>query len=351
MTQTYLPNAVRPVHAPPTARLTELACLGHHPRPCRDASAVSDRTRERLLELGLLHDAEHARKYDRAQFVELATWVYPTASEAQLQVCHDWHMWLFCFDDRVDSLDGHYAGADAEMRAVARLSLEALRHGVEHADPLAIYALDIRRALLALGSERWLQGFCDAVEDYLEEGTFVAARHHRDGTVPGVDAFIAYRTSDSAMHTVIRLAELLSGGELGDRWHQPQLRALRILAAEAGALQNDLFSYEKEVIWNHCPNNLVHVVMVEHGIGFPAAVARCIRLIDDRYRGFMRLRARLFAEIGEQDLVLRRFVDGMKVWVEASADWGIMSGRYCSTTSPFAELRVDERREAARRSA
>jgi hypothetical protein len=325
--------------SPPLAHVGALACLGHHPPPHRDASQVSLRTRQRLLELGLLHDEAHARKYDRADFVALSTWVYPTATDAQLQVCHDWHMWLFCFDDRVDSLDGRYAGQEAAMVEVATRSLAALRHGEVHADPLAVYALQIREALLELASPSWLQGFCDAVEDYLFQGTFVAARHHREATVPGVEPFIRYRTSDSGLHTVIRLVELLTGGELGSTWDDPAVRHLRMLCAEASALHNDLFSYEKEVIWNRCPNNLVHVVMVEQGVNFATAVTRCLRLIDERYHAFQRLRQRVLDERGAGDPVLVDFIAGMLVWIEASADWELHSGRYSSPTSPFAELR------------
>jgi hypothetical protein len=210
-----------------------------------------------------------------------------------------------------------------------------------HADPLAVYALQIRDALLRLATPRWLQGFCDAVEDYLHQGTFVAARHHREGTVPGVEAFIRYRTSDSGLHTVIRLAEMLTGGELGETWEDPAVRRLRMYCAEASALHNDLFSYEKEVIWNRCPNNLVHVVMAEQSVSFPTAVARSIRLIDDRYRAFLRESQAVLAERGGGDPVLTAFIAGMLVWIEASADWELHSGRYCSPTSPFAELRVE----------
>lgn len=332
------PNTLTPHILRSKARLSGLTCLGHNPTPRRDLSAVSGRTRARLLELGLLHDEEHARKYDQANFAELSAWVYPTATLEQLQVCHDWHMWLFCFDDRVDSLDGRYAGQLDEMKKVAVQALISLRYGVEHPEPLAAYALQIRNALRSLASDRWLLDFCDSVEDYLFNGTFVAAHHHREQTVPSVDEFIRFRTADSGLGTVIRLAEMLAGDALQDVWHDPDVRRLRTLCAEASALHNDLFSYEKEVIWNQCPNNLVYAVMVERGVGFPEAAAWCIQLINDRYHAFLRGSARALAQGGERAAVLRPFIAGMRVWIEGSADWEYRSGRYCSPTSPFVEL-------------
>lgn len=319
----------------PHVRLSGLSCLGHHPTPQRDTAAVSRRTRARLLELGLLQDEAHAQRYDRADFVALSAWVYPTATLEQLQVCHDWHMWLFCFDDRVDSLDGHYAGRLQEMETVAVQALAALRYGIAHPEALAVYALQIREALLRLASEAWIRAFADAVEDYLFNGTFVAARHHHEGTVPGVAEFIRYRTADSGLGTVIRLVEMLSGRELGERWYDPDLRHLRRLCGEASALHNDLFSYEKEVIWNECPNNLVHVVKAERGLSFPDAAAWCIQAINERYDSFRAESARVLA----QDPSLAPFMEGMRVWIEASADWELASGRYRSATSPFVELR------------
>lgn len=318
--------------------LSGLTCLGHHPAPHREraVAAVSQHTRTRLLALGLLHDEAHAQRYDRADFVGLSAWVYPTATPAQLQVCHDWHMWLFCFDDRVDSLDGRYAGRLDEMQQVAVHALASLRDGIAHPEPLALYAHQIREALLGLASARWVRAFADAVEAYLFEGTFVAARHHRDRTVPGVADYIRYRAEDSGLGTVIRLVELLTGRELGDAWHDPEIRQLRRLCAEASALHNDLFSYEKEVLWNHCPNNLVHVVMVERSLAFPEAAAWCIQAINDRYAAYLHQSQRML----QRDPALAPFLEGMRVWIEASADWELASGRYRSPSSPFAELQM-----------
>ncbi len=111
---------------------------------------------------------------------------------------------------------------------------------------------------------------------------------------------------------------------------------LRRLCGEASALHNDLFSYEKEVIWNECPNNLVHVVKAERGLSFPDAAAWCIQAINERYDSFRAESARVLA----QDPSLAPFMEGMRVWIEASADWELASGRYRSATSPFVELRT-----------
>ncbi|WP_437759006.1 terpene synthase family protein [Sorangium sp. So ce1389] len=322
-----------------TARLSALTCLGKTALLRQDHESVNLQTKEVLLGLGLLHDEEHIRAYDKANFASLCAHVYPTASLKQLQACNDWNMWLFCFDDMVDSIGGRYEGKLDEMKRVAIDSLISLRYGVKQSEPLARYALHIRNLLLDLASERWLLRFSDAVEDYLFNGTFKAAQNHLHNHVAGVPEYIAMRVRDSGLGTVIRMAEMVCGGELPDSlWHDPCVLRMRRLCEEASSLHNDLFSYEKEVLWNHNPNNLVHVVMVNRKLGFSDAARLCIDMINARYDEFSRMAATMPSFGREVDGALRRFVAGMSAWIEGSADWQMMSGRYSSPTSPFVEL-------------
>ncbi|WP_437589189.1 terpene synthase family protein [Sorangium sp. So ce1000] len=292
-----------------------------------------------LLGLGVLRGEEHIRTYDAANIASLCAHVYPTASLEQLQVCNDWNMWLFCFDDMVDDIRGRYAGNLDEMRRVAIDSLISLRYGVEQREPLAKYALYIRRLLLDLTSERWLLRFSDSVEEYLFNGTFKAAQNNLYRHVPGVPEYIAMRVKDSGLGTVIRMAEMACGVEIPDwLWHDPYLLRMRGLCEEASSLHNDLFSYEKEVLWNRNPNNLVHVVMVNRRVGFLDAVRLCIDMINARYDEFLRMAASAPSFGREADGALQRFIAGMASWIEGSADWQATSGRYSSPTSPFLEL-------------
>ncbi|WP_437573281.1 terpene synthase family protein [Sorangium sp. So ce887] len=321
------------------ARVSTLACLGKTDPPRQDYDPINSQTKKILLDLGLLHDEEHVRTYDEANFASLCAHVYPTASLEQLQACNDWNMWLFCFDDMVDSICGRYAGRLEEMKKVAINSLISLRYGVEQGEPLARYALHIRKLLLNLASERWLLRFSDSVEDYLFNGTFKAAQNQICQHVPGVSEYVAMRVRDSGLGTVIRITEMTCGGEIPDwLWHDPYILRMRGLCEEASSLHNDIFSYEKEVLWNHSPNNLVHVVMVNHKIGFVNATRLCIDMINARHDEFLRMAARVPSFGREVDGALRRFIAGMTAWIEGSADWHLTSGRYSSPTSPFLEL-------------
>ncbi|XXY48147.1 hypothetical protein WME91_49925 [Sorangium sp. So ce269] len=320
-------------------RLSALTCLGKTTRLRQDYEPVNLQTKQILLELGLLHDEAHIRAYDQANFASLCAHVYPAASLEQLQACNDWNMWLFCFDDMVDSVGGRYEGKLDEMKSVAIDSLISLRYGVKQSEPLARYALHIRSLLLDLASEPWLLRFCDSVEDYLFNGTLKAAQNHLQKRVPDVPEYIAMRVRDSGLGTVIRIAEMACGVEIPDwLWHDSCVLRMRALCEEASSLHNDLFSYEKEVLWNHNPNNLVHVVMVNHKIGFSDAARLCIDMINARHDEFLRMAASVPSFGREVDGALRRFIAGMASWIEGSADWHIMSGRYSSPTSPFPEL-------------
>ncbi|XXX72505.1 hypothetical protein WMF30_33140 [Sorangium sp. So ce134] len=170
-------------------------------------------------------------------------------------------------------------------------------------------------------------------------GTLKAAQNHLYKHVPGVPEYIAMRVKDSGLGTVLRVAEMACGAEIPDRcWHDPYVLRMRELCEEASSLHNDLFSYEKEVLWNRNPNNLVHVVMVNQRVGFLDAVRLCIDMINARYGEFLRMAAGAPSFGREVDGALRRFIGGMTAWIEGSADWQLMSGRYASPTSPFLEL-------------
>jgi hypothetical protein len=93
---------------------------------------------------------------------------------------------------------------------------------------------------------------------------------HKDGNavalgyIPGVEAYIAMRCHYGGMYHIITWAEYSTGNFLNWKWLETkglvkQLERLHEAVAKFGALSNDLFSFEKEVIDNNSDANLLMV--------------------------------------------------------------------------------------------
>jgi hypothetical protein len=221
--------------------------------------------------------------------------------------------------------------------------LEVLRGGAlrPRARPLERFTHDIRRRMERLASASWLARFAEDVESYLFQGTLEASRHWTAGTVPDFDSYLTQRAEDSGMYTCVDLVEFAQEGrELPrDVLATAELRRMRELCTRVVALSNDVFSYEKEVLWSRNPNNLVHVLQVHQGLGLEASVAEAIQVVNADVACFQVCEERLLESGLLNDARVAFYVEGMKAWMRGNVCWSLLTGRYCSPTSPFPELR------------
>src|SRR5690242_11141225 len=71
--------------------------------PSLHAKAIERATRARVLSVKLLPKVQSVvRRFDVSQFGLLTAYIYPRGTRARLEVCNDWHVWLFLFDDQAD---------------------------------------------------------------------------------------------------------------------------------------------------------------------------------------------------------------------------------------------------------
>ena len=327
-------------------RLPSLSALrmpqGRPSPPSRYAEAIEQLTRERVLAVNLLpRVAARLRRFDASQFGLLTAFVYPGGEWERLQVCNDWHVWLFLFDDQVDE-QREVCEQPERLREYVDACLRVLRGGPlrARATPLERFTQSLRLRMEALASERWLERFIRDVEDYLFRGTLLAARHWAAGTVPTLEAYIEQRAMDSGMYTAQDLMEFtVRGQELSEELFElPLLQRMRHLCTRVVGLTNDLFSFEKEVLWHHNPNNFVHVLRVTHRLGLEDAILGAIELVNADLDAFGACE-RALRDSGVTDPRVLGYVEGMKAWIRGNVHWSMVTGRYSSPTSPFAELR------------
>jgi hypothetical protein len=307
------------------------------------ARSIERATRARVLGVNLLPRVPSVlRRFDASQFGLLAAYAYPKATRERLELCNDWHVWLFLFDDEADECV-EVGQRPAYLQEYMEACLEVLRGGAlrPRARPLERFTHDIRRRMERLASASWLARFAEDVESYLFQGTLEASRHWTAGTVPDFDSYLTQRAEDSGMYTCVDLVEFAQEGrELPrDVLATAELRRMRELCTRVVALSNDVFSYEKEVLWSRNPNNLVHVLQVHQGLGLEASVAEAIQVVNADVACFQVCEERLLESGLLNDARVAFYVEGMKAWMRGNVCWSLLTGRYCSPTSPFPELR------------
>ncbi|MGZ3460125.1 MAG: terpene synthase family protein [Archangium sp.] len=310
--------------------------------PSLHARAIDRATRERVLAVKLLPNVpSRVRRFDASQFGLLAAYTYPWGTRERLELCNDWHVWLFLFDDEADE-QAEVGQRPEYLQQYVESCLRVLRGGTLRPDatPLERFTWDLRERACRLASQRWLERFSADAEDYLYRGTLPAARHWAAGTVPQLEPYIEQRAMDSAMYTAQDLMEFArEGQELPEAlFRLPLVQRMRHLCTRVVGLTNDLFSFEKEVLWHRNPNNFVHVLRVNRGLDLETAIAQAIELINADTEVFIASEQELLAS-GPVDPRVLAYVEGMKAWVSGNVRWSLVTGRYCSPTSPFPELR------------
>lgn len=304
------------------------------------ASAANQATKHLALQLGVLPSNDIDR-FDKSNFDLLSGYAYPSATFERLKLCNDWHWWLFFFDDKADE-DSEFGCHSAKVRDLIEVCLNTLSNGTLRANPsaLELFTANIRERMIALANEEWHKRFTADVEAYLYRGTLYAAENWHHGVVPDINTYCERRRYDSAVYTAEDLLEITEAGLMlpGEVFRDPEITALRDLCAQIVAFINDLFSYEKEVVFHNNPNNLVQVLMVNLKVSFLDAIARAITMINDDIAAFSELEKRLDNRANTHKNI-PSFISGMKSWMYANVAWSLQSGRYASPTSPFAELR------------
>lgn len=304
----------------------------------QNAEAADLHTLACAQERGLLVGPAALARYRASRFTALTATAYPQASAAVLQVANDWHYWLWSFDDRTDvrgqDLAFDLARHERVVAAlVALLSGEALPVTPEAADPNVLFLEQILADLRAVAPAPCVERFCEAVRAYLLRGSLLGAQNWAAGHTPDPASFLAQRIYEGAYDTVGAFIELASDCAGSERVvTSAQSRRAALLANQIVVVSNDIFSYEKEVMHNGNPNNLLHAVSIHEHRDLRGSYLRLVALVESWTTELLAIEATAEPE-------LRRYIRGHYTWIAASYHWHFFTGRYCSPTSPFRELR------------
>ena len=179
---------------------------------------------------------------------------------------------------------------------------------------------------LAVAPLYWRERFARLVSEYLD--LTVVTKDQRIGTIT---SYIPLRLCDSGMLFTCALAEFASNCYLPDRlYNDPIVWSMIEAVSKAGALSNDLFSYDRERR-EQTEFNLLEILLSESP--FDEAVDRSIRIINQSIQSFMDAKSLIPSDAVGLSVALEAFIAAF--W-----HWQMDTKRYRSIHSPFKELRI-----------
>jgi hypothetical protein len=205
--------------------------------------------------------------------------------------------------------------------------------------PFAHFTAYLRRRLAASSPPGWMPRFLRNVHAYLFDGSLRTVEHWAEDRVPSTEDYLAMRMHDSAVFPAIDMIEVAAGIRLSPEvLDHPSIVEMRKLTVRHTAYVNDLFSYQKEVLWSGTPCNLVRVLMHNESIGFEAAVGEIVAMVNRDVQRFRELERGLPGfEPAIADEV-DAYLTGMKDWMRGNVEFSLASQRYQAPDSPFLEL-------------
>jgi avermitilol synthase len=192
--------------------------------------------------------------------------------------------------------------------------------------PLASAVMDLRQRLLELAPPGHFARFTDPLEE-LFEGFVTEARNRERAQIPDVASYLRLREVTVGLKAMFALADLLDGFNLSNETRaHPALRQLATRASNIVGWANDLFTYEKEILYGEI-HNLVMVLMNEHRLTIPEAVEQAVKLHDNEVRSFLQE----VEQLPSYDLIdadVRSYVEMLRRWIRGHLDWAQETGRY-----------------------
>ncbi|KAG9494857.1 hypothetical protein J7337_013086 [Fusarium musae] len=189
--------------------------------------------------------------------------------------------------------------------------------------------------------EVWLTKSCAAMKDFGKSHALI----YSEAKNMTVEEYADHKLRNSGMIYTVLFVEMAMGTFLS-REHNaiPRTRQIQQHSEKIGSLLNEIFSYEKETFLENT-NNLLAVLVRTEKISLHEAAQRVGAMSQRHALEVKRIRIEIEAEYDHgsgEDVGLGTYVADMELFGAACWFWQLQgTKRYCSKTSPFAELRLE----------
>ncbi|MDY7227323.1 terpene synthase family protein [Hyalangium rubrum] len=277
-------------------------------------------------------------RFNAAKFAWLTGRVHPDASFESILIVATYMSWLFMVDDLYDEAA---LGRDPErLKAQHHELIDRMKHprplrGGE--SPVVVGLADIWERMLLRAAPGWTERFIQTFEGYAYACVW-EAENRVNNRVPPLAEYMEFRRHTSALYVFFSLIEFVEHMTLTPELI-PHVHELEVRADDGVSWVNDMLSLEKEARAGDV-HNLVIVLQHERGLSVQEAMDQAARLFNTRMREYVEIEQRMPSFGVETDVLLQRYLRGLRCWVRGNLDWSYESGRYERALSPPALIRA-----------
>ncbi|EIW84218.1 terpenoid synthase [Coniophora puteana RWD-64-598 SS2] len=264
----------------------------------------------------------------RAEFVQgcnelLCSRVWPYAGREEFRTCCDFVNLLFVLDELSDDMGG------ADARSTCDSFIRVLNDpDAPDTSLIAQMTREFRARVAERAKPGCLRRFIALCGTYVE-AVCVEAELREQGRVLDLRSFILLRRENSAVRCCLALAEYALGLELPDAvFNDPAFQSVYFCAADMVCWSNDVYSYNMEQAKGHTGNNVVTVLMQEHGIDLQAAADRVGEVFGQLMEHYTSGSRSLPTWGGKVDADAARFLEAAGQWVVGNLEWSFETPRY-----------------------
>ncbi|PPR02613.1 hypothetical protein CVT24_002184 [Panaeolus cyanescens] len=261
----------------------------------------------------------------RAFFVQgsnelLCSHVYSYAGYEQFRTTCDFVNLLFVVDEVSDDQNG------ADARATGQVFVNAMKYpNWDDGSKLAKMTKEFRARFLRLAGPRNARRFIQLCEDYTNcVGTEAELRER--GEVLDTKNFTPLRRHNSAILLCFSLVEYILGIDLDDEIYENEAFSEAYwAAADHVCWANDVYSYDMEQSKGHTGNNIVTVLMTEHGMTLQQTSDYIGVFAKDLVERYISAKKGLSPSLGPD---AARFIEAIGSWMIGNLTWSFETNRY-----------------------
>ncbi len=258
--------------------------------------------------------------------------MFPRASYTQLTAVCRFYVWAFMIDDTFE-----FATVE-ELELIRHRSLEVLRGSQPRPDEILYQQLPLlRQDLLSIGAEIWLERFCHSLNGYFD-GLQQEIPYRKNMRFPAFDDFVALRIKSANVHTLVDLAQAVTGHILpAGVMEHPVLQRLAQLTCRILSWTNDYFSAHQEI--GNDVLNLVLVLQHERECSLESAYEAALEIHDRDVATFCLLKQAL-PDFGLYTAPVVSYVENLAFMMHGHLHWiRTFTERYNMAGHPSKELK------------
>ncbi|OON82730.1 terpene synthase family protein [Streptomyces tsukubensis] len=315
-------TAAQLLHLPPLYCPIDAAIHPEHESIDRDARIWLDRYR--------LYTSDIDRAWVIARhYTEAMGRIYPKGITDRVALTARWLHWIFYVDDvRMET-----AVTTTKLASAIGLTSHLLRvmespatePAADQTGPVAALR-SLMSSVQAVATPTQLHRFSEAHRKW-----FHAILWGMANPVPaGLDEFLHLRMLNAGGAASLCWSEITNGEEIpGAEFHSPAMRALQESSFLLMALDNDLLSYNRELLIDGTKLNIVMVLARLNGSPPEQALHQAVALRDRLTTLFLILREQEEPKLSAPG---RAYVADLGYAIRSNLDWGAHSARYTAVT-------------------